>query len=69
MVVQVRSLAWEFPYASGESKKEKINKIAVPVVEQQKQIPLGTMRLRVLFLASLSGLRIQLRSGVAVALA
>ena len=51
----------------------------VPVLAQQKQIWLGTMRLRVWFLASLSGLRIQcccelwcrlkmqLRSHVAVA--
>ena len=31
----------------------------VPVMAQQKQIQLGTMRLQVPFLASLSGLRIQ----------
>ena len=53
----------------------------VPVMAQQKRIPLRTMRLRVLSLASLSGLKIwrchelwrrsqtQLGSGVAVALA
>ena len=59
----------------------KIANLGVPVVAQQKRIPLGTMRLRVQSLASLSGLKIrhcrelqcrlqtQLRSGVAVALA
>ena len=58
-----------------------INKMGVPVVAQQKQIRLGTMRLWVPSLASLSGLGIRhcrelqcrsqmwLRSGVAVAVA
>ena len=53
--------------------------IGVPIMAQQKQIPLGTMRLQVRSLASLSGLRIrrchelwcrsqtQLRSCIAVA--
>ena len=56
------------------------NKNGVPIMAQQKQIRLGTMRLRVQSLASLIGLRIQyccelrcssqtwLRSGIAVAL-
>ena len=51
------------------------------MVAQRKRIPLGTMRFRVRFLPSLSGLRtrrcrelwgrsqMQLRSGIAVALA
>ena len=57
------------------------NILGVPVVAQQKQIQLGSMRLRVRFLASLNRLRIQccrnlwcrsqtlLGSGIAVALA
>ena len=57
----------------------KIYFLEIPVVAQQKQIRLGTMRLRVRSLASVSGLRIRhcrelwfrsktrLRSGVAVA--
>ena len=61
-------------------KKQK-TKTGIPVVAQQKQIQLGTMRSRVRSLASLSGLRIWychelwcmlqtwLGSGVAVALA
>ena len=60
--------------------KFKKCKLRVPVVAQWKQIQLGTMRLRVRSLASLSGLRIWcchelwcksqmwLRSGIAVAL-
>ena len=57
------------PYASGGQKRKKkivIKKIflkiayrGVPVVVQQKRIRLGTMRLQVQSLASLSGLRIQ----------
>ena len=54
------------------------SKLGVPIVAQQKQIRLGTMKLQVQSLASLSGLRIwycrelwcrsrmRLRSGVAV---
>ena len=57
------------------------NKVGVPVLVQRKQIQLGTMRLWVRSLASLSGLRIrcccelwcrlqtQLGSSIAVALA
>ena len=59
----------------------KFKGIGVPIVAQQKRIRLGTMRLRVRSLASLSGLRIRrcrelwcrsqtrLTSGVAVAVA
>ena len=55
------------------------NKVGVPVLVQRKQIQLGTMRLWVRYLASLSGLRIrcccelwctsqtQLGSGISVA--
>ena len=44
-------------YAMGEAKK--FLKIGVPIVAQRKQTRLGTMRLWVSSLASLSGLRIQ----------
>ena len=75
-VVWVRFLDWELLYAVGTDKKvKKIKGSGVPVVAQQKLIWLGTMRLWVPFLASLSGLRIQLwcrlqtwlGSGIAVA--
>ena len=75
------------PYSTGshiqslgiDGKEYKKKNVAVPVVGQWKQIRLGTMRLQVQSLASLSGLKIRhcrelwcrsktrLRSGVAVA--
>ena len=39
--------------------KKKISNVGLSIAEQQKQIQLVTMRLRVWYLASLSGLRIQ----------
>ena len=60
-----------------KGKFKNICRQGIPAVVQQKQIQLGTVRLQVQALASLSGLRIwrelwyrlqmQLRSGVAVA--
>ena len=43
-----------------EAVSFKTNQNGVPIVAQRKQIQLGIMRLYVQFLASLSGLRIQL---------
>ena len=66
---------------SSFSFKTLKNVLGVPIVAQRKQIRLGTMRLQVLSLALLNGLRIQpcgelwcrsktwLISGIAVALA
>ena len=85
----IRTLAWEFPYAVAAALKKNNNKnlsnknlkTGVPIVAQRKQIRLGTMRVWVRSLASLSGLRIRhclelwcrsqtrLGSGIAVAVA
>ena len=43
----------------GVSENKNIFPSGVPVLAQQKQIRLGTMRLRIQFPASLGGLRIQ----------
>ena len=56
-VALIRPLAWEPPYATGmalKSKKQTKNRPGVPVVAQQKQIRLVTMRMRVQSLALLS---------------
>ena len=55
-VALIPPLAWGFPYATGmalKSKKIKIKKkkLRVPIMTQRRQILLGTMRLRVRFLA------------------
>ena len=83
-VAPVQPLAWELPYTTGILKIKiflKNNKIGVPVMMQWKRIRLGTMKLWVRSLASLSGLRIPhccdlwcrlqlwLGSGMAVAVA
>ena len=57
--VLIQALAWDPPCATSAALEEaKKKKVGVPVVAQQKRIQLGTMRLRVQSLASLSGLRI-----------
>ena len=86
-VVLIRPLAWELPHAVGVALKSKIKQQTkmlterVTIVVQRKRNWLGTMRLQVRSLASLSWLRIRrchelwyrsqtwLRSGVAMALA
>ena len=42
----------------GREERRKKRKMGVPIMARWKQIRLGTMRLQVQFLASLSGLRI-----------
>ena len=63
----IRPLAWEPPYAVGVALEKtkrcplppaQKSNLGVPVVAQQKRIQLGTMRLQVRSLASLSGLMI-----------
>ena len=82
-IAPIRPLSWKPPYAAGAAleKIKKKKKSGIPEVVQRKWIWLGTMRLQVPPLASLSGLRIrhchelwcmskiQLGSGVAVAVA
>ena len=68
-VALIWPLAWKRPYATDTALKKKFfffnlkkEKVGVLVVVQWKQIWLGTMRLPVESLASLSGLRIGLRT-------
>ena len=88
-VYQYMILSIEYPNDTSKKLLEHIkefgkisrHKIGVPIVAQQKQIRLGTMRLQVRSLGLLSGIRIQhccelrcrsqtlLRSGIAMALA
>ena len=62
--VPIRPLAWEPPHAvstalKGQKEQQPKVYIGIPVVAQQKQIQLGTVRLQVRSLTLLSGLRLQ----------